>query len=397
MRRAKPTSLAPSAPLRNSVRLQLLRLAGRTLARTGPARGAQPRRVLLLRPDHVGDVLLTAPAVALVRASLPAAHLTYLVGPWSLAAARHGPPVDRLRALPYPGFTRQPRPNALAPYPLLLREAARLRRETYDLALIFRPDHWWGALLALVAGIPLRVGGDTPETAPLLTHVLASTASQHAADQALDLARRALEATNVVPRTPPVQPAPFHIPEPARAAAADLWRRLSLDGQRVVAIQPSAGAVLKSWPVQRWAQLGDALLDDHVAVVLVGAPDDGPLLSAVLSHMHHAAPLAHGQPLELSAAIYQRSSLLVAVDSGAAHLAAAVGTPTVRLYGPAPVTSFGPWPARLDQRVLVTSKLACVPCGHLESPPCGARKNPACMLALDVDDVMNAVQEQLHP
>jgi ADP-heptose:LPS heptosyltransferase len=312
----------------------MLRLAGRTLARTGPARGGQPRRVLLLRPDHVGDVLLTAPAVALVRASLPAAHLTYLVGPWSVAAARHGPPVDRLRALRYPGFTRRPSLNALAPYLLLLREAARLRREAYDLAVIFRR---------------------------------------------------------------PVEPALYHIPEQARAAAADLWRRLALDGQRVVALQPSAGAVLKSWPVQRWAHLADVLLDDHLAVVLVGAPEDGPLLSAVLSHMHNAAPLVHGQPLELSAAIYQRSSLLVAVDSGAAHLAAAVGTPTVRLYGPAPVTSFGPWPRRPDQRVLVTSKLACVPCGNLESPPCGARNNPACMLALDVEDVMNSVQEQLHP
>ena len=72
--------------------------------------------MLLLRPDHVGDVLLTAPAVALLRASLPAAHLTYVVGPWSMDAARHGPAVDSLRTLAYPGFARRRNANLLAPY-----------------------------------------------------------------------------------------------------------------------------------------------------------------------------------------------------------------------------------------------------------------------------------------
>src|SRR5205807_606017 len=129
-------------------------------------------------------VLLTAPAIALLRASLPTAHLSYLVGPWSQAAARNGPPVDSLATLRYPGFTRESKPNALAPYLLLAREAARLRREAYDMAVVFRPDHWWGALLALAAGIPLRVGSDTPETRPLLTHVHTAPAA-HAVEHAL--------------------------------------------------------------------------------------------------------------------------------------------------------------------------------------------------------------------
>ena len=126
--------------------------------------------MLLVRPDHIGDVLLTSPAVALLRESLPGAHLSYLVGPWSAEVARAGPSVDSLRTLAYPAFTRHSSPNVFAPYVLLMREAARLRRERYDLAVVFRPDHWWGALLALVAGIPVRVGGRTPETTPLLTH-----------------------------------------------------------------------------------------------------------------------------------------------------------------------------------------------------------------------------------
>jgi ADP-heptose:LPS heptosyltransferase len=352
--------------------------------------------VLLIRPDHVGDVLLTAPAIALLRASLPAASLTYLVGPWSADAARRGPPVDQLATLRYPGFTREPDANPLAPYALLMHEAARLRRERFELAIIFRPDHWWGALLALAARIPIRVGGRTPETDLLLTHAREPDEQCHATEQALDLAKLALAATAIAP-IEPFGAEVFRISEEAKTAAHAIWTRHGLDGRTVVAIHPSAGAPLKSWPVDDWARLADRVCERGAAVLLVGAPDDGALLQAIRQRMaHRPTPSAHGQSLEQAAALYQRSRLVISVDSGAAHLAAAVGTPTVRLYGPASPTKFGPWPpSRPDQHVLLTDRLACVPCGHLDAPPCGARKLPACMLALGVDDVLKAAWPQL--
>ena len=70
--------------------------------------------------------MLTAPAIGLLRASLPDARLTYLVGPWSGAAARNGPPVDEIRTLDFPGFTRRANANLLAPYLLLARTCAEL-------------------------------------------------------------------------------------------------------------------------------------------------------------------------------------------------------------------------------------------------------------------------------
>ena len=372
-----------------------MRLAARGLSLAVDKPRRTTERVLLLRPDHVGDVLLTAPAVALVRASLPSARLTYLVGPWSVAAARHGPAVDSLRTLAYPGFARRANANVLAPYALMAREAARLRRERFDLAVVWRPDHWWGALLAMAAGIPIRVGGDTPETSPLLTHKKPATLGQHAVEQSLELARLAIKAASAVP----VQPAngqSFTLSEASKHAAEEFWTRHGLSGKRVVAIQPSAGAVLKSWPIEHWAQLADRIADFGAAVLLAGAPADLPILKEFESRMaHKPAAVACGQPLNTSAALYQRCALLVGPDGGAAHLAAAVGTPTVRLYGPAPIEVFGPWPPRADQRVLVAGELACIPCGHLESPPCAATTLPACMLALSVDDVLKAVKAQL--
>jgi ADP-heptose:LPS heptosyltransferase len=351
---------------------------------------------VLLRPDHVGDVLLSAPAIALVRTSLPAAHLTYVVGPWSVEAARHGPSVDKLCTLAFPGFARRPNAHVLAPYALLVRAAARLRRDRFDLAIVLRPDHWWGALLAMAAGIPLRVGGATPETAALLTHRLPIARGKHAVEQSLDLVRLALEAAGVAPaQVSNVKN--FAIGQPAREQAEEFWARQGLHGKRVVAIQPGAGAPLKSWPVDAWAQLADAIADLGAVVLLAGAPADLPILKDLAERVtNRPVAVACGQPLDTSAALYQRCAVLVGPDSGAAHLAAAVGTPTVRLYGPASLDTFGPWPTRdKDQRVLVAHDLACVPCGHLESPPCGATTLPACMLALGVEEVLKAVKAQL--
>jgi ADP-heptose:LPS heptosyltransferase len=196
--------------------------------------------------------------------------------------------------------------------------------------------------------------------------------------------------------TQPIAVPSFSLDEPARAAAAAFWETHRLGGQQVVGIQPSAGAPLKRWPIERWASLADKLVAAGRTVLLIGEPNDRPLLMSIQARMSCAdAPIACGQSLSVSAAFYERCALVVGPDSGSAHLAAAVGTSTVRLYGPAPSDVFGPWPPSDNQRVLMTNSLSCAPCGHLEAPPCGATTLPACMLAVGVEDVLNAVERQL--
>ncbi|MBV9547874.1 MAG: glycosyltransferase family 9 protein [Chloroflexi bacterium] len=347
--------------------------------------------MLLLRPDHIGDVVLTSPAVQLLRDSLPRAHLTYVVGPWSVDAARCGPPVDDLRTLAYPGFTRRSNANLVQPYALLVREARRLRNERYDAAVVFRPDHWWGALLASVAGIPLRLGFLTPETRPFLTHGQALR-GEHAAEEALGLARLALATLDVQACGEPG--ITFTVPQAARERTAAFWSLHGLTGRPVVCVQPTAGAVLKSWPIEAWVRLVDGS-SEAASVVLAGAPADAMLLQAIQERCSRPPFVVRGESIADSAAVYERARLLVGVDGGAAHVAAAVGTPTVRVYGPAPVARYGPWPPRDDQRVVMADALACIPCGHLDKPPCGASTLPACMLAVSVEDVLREVRSLL--
>jgi hypothetical protein len=165
-----PGREAPRAS--HSLRLVMLRVAGaalRAVSPTRPSRRPERPRVLLIRPDHLGDTLLTTPAVELLRKALPDARLTMLVGPWSEEMARRDPLLDEVLVLPFPGFTRAPKGSYLAPYRLLRQAASELRRGSYDAALVLRFDHWWGAWLAALAGIPTRVGYGVRECVPFLT------------------------------------------------------------------------------------------------------------------------------------------------------------------------------------------------------------------------------------
>ena len=95
-----------------------------------------PRRILLIRPDHLGDVLFTTPALAQLRAALPQAHIAYLCGPWSQDLLAGNPNLDQVLTCDFPWFNRRPKRWPWQPYQALWQEARRLHREGFDTAMI---------------------------------------------------------------------------------------------------------------------------------------------------------------------------------------------------------------------------------------------------------------------
>jgi len=146
--------------------------------------------IVLIRPDHLGDLLFTTPAIRLLRESFPQARITYLVGPWSKAIIENNPHVDEIALCPFPGFTRRKKRSVLEPYVTLLRYARQLRQQEFDLAVVLRFDHWWGALLAYLAGIPRRVSYDVAEVRPFLTDIVPYSSGRHEVEQNLALVKR---------------------------------------------------------------------------------------------------------------------------------------------------------------------------------------------------------------
>ena len=173
--------------MRERARLRMLQWRARHYAHGAVASEDPPQRLLVVRPDHLGDLLFTTPALHYLRSQYPQAHITALIGPWGEAVLAGNPDVDEILTLPFPGFTREPKGRALAPYALLQEQAQRLAAGRFDLALILRFDHWWGAWLAAAAGIPRRIGYDIDEVRPFLTQAEPYLRGRHEVVQNLGL------------------------------------------------------------------------------------------------------------------------------------------------------------------------------------------------------------------
>src|SRR3954463_3514825 len=130
--------------------LTLIRILGAPGAyaavRRSPQRTLLAPRILLIRPDHLGDLVMTTPVLQALRKQAPNAHITMMVGPWSSAVVECHPALNQLITCPFPGFQRATQ-KPLEPYIVLLKTARQLRHERYDLAINLRPDFWWGAAL----------------------------------------------------------------------------------------------------------------------------------------------------------------------------------------------------------------------------------------------------------
>ncbi len=380
--------------LRDRLRLGVLQAVGLACASRLPQAPLHPLpdrpRLLLIRPDHLGDLLFATPALRYLRRRLPEAHCTALVGPWGEPVWRDCPYLDEVRTLPFPGFTRGPKGAPWEPYMLLLRAAGEVRAGRYDAAVVLRFDHWWGAWLARLAGIPRVVGYDVPPTRPFLTAPVPYTAGRHEAVQNLALVQALVGDESSMPG-PWEAPLEFHWPP----QAAERVRALLPDAPSPLCIHPGAGAPVKTWPPERWAEVADVLAKETGApIVLTGSADELDLAWKVAAHMHREAHVLAGKTdLGELAALFARARLVLGSDSGPLKLAQAVGARTVHLYGPVDVRTFGPWGDPQIYRV-VRSPLPCVPCNRLDYHPGELAEHP-CMAAIPVEAVLEAARALL--
>jgi ADP-heptose:LPS heptosyltransferase len=395
--------------------------------------------VLYIKPDHLGDLLLATPVLAALRQQLPDARVTALVGPWSRMVLQRNPDVDVLLTCPFPGFDRRPTTgkgtslqtlrsvvsgqwSVVGPYLLLIHDALLLRAGHYDLAIVGRDDHWWGAALALLAGVPCRIGYAVPECRPFLTEALLWNPRDHVTAQGLAL----VEAIGPHPPAPSpaaagdgesdgtadrrsLLPSPMTMGEglgvraiPARfdpfqddITWVDAWIvAQGLADAPLVVLHPGTGGPAKLWFAERWAAVADALQAAGARLVLTGGSDELALVAEVAAHMQSAALALAGQTsVGQLAALMRRATLVLGVDSGPLHLAAAQGVPTLHLYGPGDAGRFGPWgdPAR---HMVLRADLWCSPCGEFAACPRGLAR-PECMELISVAWVAERAREML--
>ena len=363
-------------PRESGARRWLRRGFLRTLSFLRPYRfpAAHFNRILVIRPDHIGDVLLITPALRLLRRAFPESEITALVGPWSKAALAGNPDIDRLQTCPFPGYDRGRPQLGLRAYTQLRQEAARLRTREYQLALNLRSDFWWGAALAAFAGIPYVWGIDSPDCAPFLTHSLREQKDEHQADTGLRLARAAAAFGAEVEEVGTHLQFVF-TPADEQEAAALLHADGIPSAANLVAIHPGAGAAIKHWSASGWQAVGNALAaDDRVHFLITAGPHEQELAQDVARGLPQGRTAVVEQTsLGVLAALYARCALVMGPDSGPLHLAVAVGAPSVTLYGASDPVRFGPWGPPERHRTVVSS----IPVPPLRVPGLACRRAAA--------------------
>ncbi len=382
--------------------LLFVRLYGISAARRATRKAVgTPPRILLIRPDHLGDLVLTTPVLNALRQHAPNAHITMMVGAWSSEVVARHPALDQLLTCPFPGFRRAAQ-GSLEPYMQLFRTAQQLRYGNYDLAINLRPDFWWGAALIYLAAIPRRVGYAIFPATPFLTHAEPFHIPEHATVSSLRLVSvglRTLGYTSLEePLTPEHYPLVFVPTEAEQEWAEQRLRNADIDSKaKVAVIHAGTGAAVKLWRVEGWARIAKPLLTTHgMHVVLTGSPGEQPMLEEIAQNMITPPLIVTDATVGQLAALLKRASLVFGVDNGPLHLAVAQGTPTLQIFGPTDTHIFGPWGAT-QQHVVIASTHRCptcpfIPCGRLDFRPDELAAHPCVRLVSE-----KQVQEAYAP
>ncbi len=345
-----------TTPIKHQARRALLKLASHLPIPV--ARRTNPDRSLLIRPDHLGDVLLTSPAIHALKKANPQLEIHALVGPWSADVVANFPEIDLVLTLQFPGFSRAAKINLRSPYQLAVSTAARLRRIGYGSIIIMRPDHWWGALVAQLAGIPERIGYNLPDVAPYLTEA-ATYNHEHAVMQNLRLFKKWIPAAKTGDLVNQ-----YAVHENDRAYVNGYLGAWGVSKAKpIFCIHPGTGTDVKHWTEEGWAQAADILTEQLDAqVVFTGSDKELALVQRIAGRMKQAAIIMAGDTrVGQLAALFQRAKVVLGPDSGPLHLAAAVQAPTVTLFGPADPIEFGPWGSP-QKHIVLTSDIGCRPC-----------------------------------
>lgn len=335
-----------------------------------------PKRILVVKLDHIGDVLLATPVFSNLRKAYPNTELHALTGTWSRVILENHPDVDKVLTYNSPAFCRSGQPTSIKETYQLFRQ---LRRQKYDLLIELRGD-FRIACFSLLDVTPKRINRASLQIANRLGSQLFS--GKHETTRNLDVLMHAYIPT-------PIQETTFAIPKRDEIWASDFIATQDFNNQLpLIAIHPGSPIPLKRWKPERYAELSDWLIKEKKAqVIFVGVKDEIPIIEEIQNLMIGKSTNIGGKTtIPQLAFILKKCKLFIGNDSGPMHLAAAVGSPTIGLYGPGDPTRFSPIG---DKCNTIQKKLDCPPCS---GNTCRFAEE-GCMSVIQVADVIQLIEE----
>ena len=334
------------------------------------------RKVLLVRLRSIGDTVLSTPSLFALKRFLPHAEIDILVEDWVAPVLDGHPHVDNVVVLERGGFTSR------------ARVAREIRSAGYDVVYNLHGGTT-ATFLTRATGARHRVGFKTYQYAQLHNHqapassMLWRESKTHSVEQQLAL----LGWTGV-----PVSDRPRTHLAVTNAAAASVNEKLTganLDGRKLALIHPAAAFVTKQWATENFARAAEALAERGLAGVAIAAPHEQEIINTLRNNTSVRID-SFNLSLPEVAALAARSQLFVGNDSGIAHIAAAVGTPSVVIFGSSNIAHWRPWNKAAAE--VVYEALPCQPCAGYS---CEKFPQPECILRVPVNNVVAAIDKVL--
>ena len=346
------------------------------------------RRILVRANNWIGDVVMISPALKSLREAYPWARIEAVSLPGLAGCFAGHPWVDGVVVYDPKGRDRGPLG--------FLKMASELRRNRYDLAVLFQKA-FGAALMARLAGVPRRVGFDTDRRKLLLTHAIPETDRLrriHHVEYFLEVARAAGCAVDGLPRR-----VYFTLDQADRDFASHLLLRAGAARFALLAaFAPAASKAPRAWHAERFAALaGELVQRRNAGIVVVGGPADREAARPILEAAGVAGIDAVGSStVRQMAALIERCGLFVGNDSGPMHVAAALDVPVLALFGPGTPSKTAPY-MRAERYIALTNNVACSPCRQdffRECEPSAANK-PMCLETISIRQASAALDQLL--
>ncbi len=328
-------------------------------------------RILLIRLSSLGDIVLTTPAIRAIRAYHPDAYLAMLVAKQSADVLRENPHLNEIIE-----FNRSAKNKDTGE---MLRIIRILRERNFGLAIDFQRK-FRTELLMFFSGASKRVGKGR-----LCTIRVSETENKHATERYFDL----LHAVGIPAVNRQLE---MFLSTSEKKDASSALRESGITHKKlIVGLFPGAGWQLREWMPERFASIGDRLVQHFNAQVIVfGGPKETELVHTVCKLMHEQAfPLAGTLSIRQLAACIEKCDLFLSNDTGPMHIATAVGTSTVALFGPGNHVRFRPIG---ELHTMIRHDVPCSPCKQF-TDKC---KNNICMQKITVDEVWDSICKKLR-
>jgi heptosyltransferase-3 len=343
------------------------------------------RNILLIQLGDIGDVVWATPTFRAVKKAYPSANISVLLREAFGSLLKADPHIHRIFEV------KRYKGNLIKKMKEQIRFLKTLRQEHFDLVFDLRSDDR-GAFMSFFSGAPVRATNiyhSIPWRNWFFTHLVDPPVSEEsiygAAEQSLRVVREfGIDTKDTIPKvyvSEGVKAKVMRLLDCEGITAANLW----------ISINPFSRWRYKELGYEKWVQIVDWLWEEYeISTVIVGAPKEREeSINIVNKCKGRIYNLTGRTTLDELAGVLSRSGLHVGVDSAAPHIAAAVGTPTITIYGP---SDWRDWAPPGEMHSVVTPNCDCAPC---QQKGCDGTERSRCLEELEVNKVRRAIQDFL--